>query len=122
MRAAAHHGDAVAHAERLRQVAGDHQHGETLLREPADDLVNLGLRADIHALRRLVEDEQLRLRREPAGERDFLLIAAAQATPPGASGPEALIAEIADEIARAAPLRAEAQPARRERAADGSPW
>ena len=47
------HGDAVAHAEHFREVAGDQQHGETFLCEAANDLVNFALRADLHALRRL---------------------------------------------------------------------
>src|SRR2546423_1195701 len=46
--------------------------------EPVDDRVDLSLRADVHALRRLVEDQDRRLDREPPRERDLLLIAAAQ--------------------------------------------
>ena len=121
-RAAAHDGDAVAHAEDFRQVARNHQHGQTFLREAADDFVDFALRADVHALRRLVEDEQLRLRREPAGEGDFLLVAAAERLPPGASGPGGLASSrsrMKSSAQRA--LRAEAQPRCREKSGGESP-
>ena len=40
--------------------------------------VDLGLGADVDALRRLVEDQHARLRRQPAGQRDLLLVAAGE--------------------------------------------
>src|SRR3546814_11701586 len=46
-RSPAHDGDAVAHAEDLRQVAGDEEDGEALLRQAADDLVDFALGADV---------------------------------------------------------------------------
>ena len=72
----AHHENAVAHLQNFGQVAGDHQHGHAVRREFADEAIDLGLRADIHALRRLVENQQLRFRREPFREHDHLLVAA----------------------------------------------
>src|SRR5581483_7113413 len=75
-RAAAHHADAIAHADDFGQVARDQQHGEAVLREAADDLVDLALRADVDALRRLVEDQQPRPGREPPREGNLLLVAA----------------------------------------------
>ena len=66
-------------------------------------------RAHVHALRGFVEDEQLRLRREPAGEGNFLLIAATQRTARRIR-PVSLHPEVADEIQREQFLRAEPQP------------
>ena len=63
--AAVHDQHAVAHAEHLRQLAGDHQDGEALAGEPAHQGVDLGLGADVDAARRLVHDEDARLGREP---------------------------------------------------------
>src|SRR5258708_7580480 len=41
-------------------------------------MMNLRLRADVHAARRLIHDEHVALAREPLGQRDLLLVAAAQ--------------------------------------------
>ena len=46
------------------------------LRELADQVVDAGLGADVDAARRLVEDQDLRLRLQPLGEHDLLLVAA----------------------------------------------
>jgi len=46
--------------------------------ECAHQLVDFALGADVDALRRLVENQHLRLRRQPAGHRDFLLVASGQ--------------------------------------------
>src|SRR6185369_5709828 len=51
---------------------------QTVLCEPANDMVDFRFRADIHALRRFVEDKELWFGREPAGQCNFLLVAAAQ--------------------------------------------
>ena len=40
--------------------------------------MNFGPRADVDAARRLIENEHLRPGRQPSGDDDFLLIAAAQ--------------------------------------------
>ena len=48
------------------------------LRELVDQAVDLGLRADVDPARRLVEDEDLRSGRQPAGQHDLLLVAARQ--------------------------------------------
>ena len=53
--------------------------------ELADQPVHLGLRADVDAARRLVDDEQLRVGRQPLGEHDLLLVAARQRCRPGRS-------------------------------------
>ena len=52
----AHHGDPVAHAENLRQLRRDHEDRQPALGQILDQRVNLRLRSDVHALRRLVED------------------------------------------------------------------
>ena len=49
-----------------------------LVGEPADQPVDLGLGADVDALRRLVEDDDARLERQPFAEHDLLLVAAAE--------------------------------------------
>ena len=41
-----------------------------------DDLDDLGVRAHVDAARRLVEDQEFRLRRQPARQNDLLLVAA----------------------------------------------
>ena len=60
MRAFAHHHDAVADADHLLHVARDHQDGDAGIGQPAHQAVDLRLRADIDAARRLVEDHDLR--------------------------------------------------------------
>ena len=61
--ALAHHEDAVAHAEDLRQLGGDHEDGRALRGQPVHELVDLDLGADVDAPRRLVEDEHVRVGR-----------------------------------------------------------
>jgi len=74
----AHHGHAVREADELGQFRTDHDARKSLRREVGDDAVDLGLRADIDAAGRLVDDEDARLRLEPARERELLLVAARQ--------------------------------------------
>ena len=73
-----HDEHAVGHAEHLGQLAADHQDRQAARRLLAEQAVHLGLRPDVDATRRLVDDEQLGLGREPLGEHDLLLVAAAQ--------------------------------------------
>ena len=58
---AVHDGDAVAHAEDLGQFGRDHEDRQPSRGELAHEPVDLGLRADVHALGRLVEDQDRRL-------------------------------------------------------------
>ena len=74
----AHHQDAVAHAQDLRQLARDHQDRQALLRELAHQAVDLGLGADVDAAGRLVQDQDARLGREPFAEHHLLLVAAGE--------------------------------------------
>jgi len=69
---------AVGHAEHLGQLGRDHDDREALLRQLLHQGVNLRLRADVDALGRLVQDEHLRLRGQPARQRHLLLIATRQ--------------------------------------------
>src|SRR5687767_4651356 len=73
-RSAAHHANPIAHADNLEEVAGNQKHSDAVMREAAYNLVDFALRADVDALRWLVEDENLRPGREPAGEGHLLLI------------------------------------------------
>jgi hypothetical protein len=75
----AHHEDAVAKPDQLRQFGRDDDDADTLLGQVAQDAVDLGLGADVDAPRRLVEEDHLRIDREQLGERHLLLIAARQA-------------------------------------------
>src|SRR6185312_8097239 len=77
-RALAHDEHAVGQPEDLGQVGRHDDHAEPLGREVADHLVDLGLGPDVHALRGLVEHQDLRLRRQPPGEQHLLLVAARQ--------------------------------------------
>ena len=46
--------------------------------EPLDQAVDFGLRADVDAARRLVEQQDLAIRRDPAADDRLLLVAAAR--------------------------------------------
>ena len=75
----AKHDDPVCDRQQLRQLARGHDDGSALASQPADQLVDLGLGADVDPPRRLVEQEQLGLDQKPAGEDAFLLVAAGKA-------------------------------------------
>ena len=74
--ALAHDDNAVGHAENLRQLGRNHQDAHAAAREPIDQIVDLALRADVDAARRLVEDEQPRRLQHRPGHEDLLLVAA----------------------------------------------
>ena len=73
-----HDQDAIADADHLFHVAGNHQHGDAGVGEGADQAVDLALGADIDAARRLVEQHDIRRHRQPFGKHDLLLVAARQ--------------------------------------------
>ena len=81
-----HHRNAVAHPQHLFHVARDHQDRDAPVREAAHQLVDLRLRADVDPARRLVEDQHLRLQRQPAPQHHLLLVAPAQVRNPGFHG------------------------------------
>src|SRR5215204_5977162 len=76
---APHDEDAVGHPQQFRQVGRDHDDGRAAFGQPVHRPVNLGARGHIHAARRLVEQEDLRAREEPAPEQNLLLVPPAQA-------------------------------------------
>ena len=76
--AAGHDQHAVGEADQLRHLRGDQHDGDAARRQLVDQPVDLGLGADVDAARRLVEDEQHRLPRQPARQHHLLLVAAGQ--------------------------------------------
>src|ERR687896_777467 len=71
-----HDQHAVRHREHLRQLARDQQDRQPPGRQAGDDAVHLGLRPDVDPAGRLVEDQDLRVGREPLRDHDLLLVAA----------------------------------------------
>ena len=65
-------------AENLGKLGRDQQHGAPGCCLRRDKPVDVELHAHVDALRRLHEDENLRVEREALRQRDFLLVAAAQ--------------------------------------------
>ena len=92
--AARHHRDAIAHAEQLRQIAADQQHG---FRPPSADVqptrarrssaIDLRLAGDVDAARRLVEHEHVDVVVQQPRHRHLLLVAARELAQPSAAGP-----------------------------------
>ena len=76
--APAHHADRVAEAEELGQVGADEDHRLSRGGQPADDLVDLRLAADVDPAGGLVEEEDPRRMLQEPGERDLLLVAAGE--------------------------------------------
>ncbi|CAI7638077.1 unnamed protein product, partial [Penicillium discolor] len=76
--AVVHDEDAVAHADDLRQLARDHEHGLPLCRQLAHELVDGVLGAHVDPPRRLVEEHDLRLGEQPLRQHHLLLVAAGQ--------------------------------------------
>lgn len=52
-----HHGDAIAFGDDLVHVTADHHHRRSLVCETTNQAVDVGLRAHVDTLRRLVEDD-----------------------------------------------------------------
>ena len=73
-----HDDDAVAHAKDFFHIGTDHENGDALLGECLRCAIDLGLRADVDSARGFVEDEHLRVHRQPFAQNDFLLIAAGE--------------------------------------------
>ncbi len=76
--AVAHDEDARADADELLELRRDDEHAEPGRREVADDPVDLGLRRDVDAARRLVEQQHAAFVEQPAREHDLLLVSARQ--------------------------------------------
>src|SRR6476661_4094376 len=76
--AVAHHDEPVAEPQHLLELGGDEDHRHALGRELGDLGLDLRLGADVDAARGLVEDEDLGLRDQPAGQEHLLLVATRQ--------------------------------------------
>src|SRR5881296_720749 len=63
--ALAHHEDAVAQAQHLGQLRRDHDDGLALRGQRVEQLVDLGLGADVDAARRLVEEKDVAVAQQP---------------------------------------------------------
>src|SRR5687768_11220324 len=74
--AAHHHRDAITHANQLREVARDEEHGLAPRGKLVDQTIDVGAAADVDTARRLVEQQDVDVLLEQASERYFLLIAA----------------------------------------------
>ena len=77
-RAVGDHQHAVGQAQDLRDLAGDHDHGDAAVGEGADQGVDLRPGADVDAAGRLVEEQHPAVAQQPAGQHDLLLVAAGQ--------------------------------------------
>jgi hypothetical protein len=72
-----HDQDRITHAQQLTHLAGDDENGHPLRSQLAHNPVDIHLGVDIYALRRLMQDEHVRIGSGELGEDDLLLIAAA---------------------------------------------
>ena len=76
--AVVHDADAVADAEQLGHLRGDHHDALAGLRQLVDDTVDLVFGADVDAAGRLVEDQDLGVGHQPFRQHDLLLVAAGE--------------------------------------------
>ena len=70
--------DPVAHGDDLIELGRRHEQRQALLAQPTDQRHHLGMGADVDAARRFVENQDARLRDQPAGQHHLLLVAARQ--------------------------------------------
>src|SRR4051794_25902722 len=89
-------GNAVRALDHLLKLGGDHQHTQALLGQLTDEALDLSLGPHVDATGGFVEDQELRVGGEPAGEQHFLLVAARELAD-ALLGAGALDAEAADE-------------------------
>ena len=76
-----------ARPKHLGDLAGDHDDGDTAVGEVADQRVDLRPRPDVDTAGRLVEEQDLAVAEQPAGQDDLLLVAAGEgARDPGHVG------------------------------------
>jgi hypothetical protein len=71
-----HDKHAIGDADDLRKLGGDDDDRFTLCGEAFDQAVNLGFRSDVDSARRLVEQQDLAIRRNPTGDDRLLLVSA----------------------------------------------
>src|SRR5258707_15071380 len=80
--AGAHDQDAIGEADQLERVRRGDQHGGTRGAPLADEGVDVELRRDVNAARRVVEEKYLRRAGKGGGGEDLLLIGPAQLAAP----------------------------------------
>ena len=116
-----HDEDAVGEEQELGELGGDHEDGEALGGERADERVDLLLGADVDAAGGLVEEEDARAGGEPLADDDLLLVAAGEGGgglgDAGAADAEAADGVVGDGGLAGGAADAEAGDARRARAA-----
>ncbi len=69
-----HDKHAICDSDDLRQLGGDDDDRFALRCEAFDKAVDLGFRSDVYAARRLVEQQNLAIRRNPTGDDRLLLV------------------------------------------------
>ena len=74
-----HRNRAVGQLDDLFHVGGDHQHGHARVLELANDVVNVAASRRVNAAGRLIENDDLRIRGQRAGDDHLLLVAAGEA-------------------------------------------
>ena len=72
--------DAVAHAQNLRQLGGNHNNGNTTGRQLIHQLINIALGTHVNAAGGLVHDDNIGLLADPFGNNNLLLVTAGQGT------------------------------------------
>src|SRR5215218_4743498 len=98
-----HHQYPVAQAQHLREIARYHQDTGTVLCELVHQLVDLHLRPHVYPTRRLVHDQDLRVRQEPLPD-DHLLLVAAGEVANFLFGTRCPYCQLLDHLLRPAPL------------------
>src|SRR4051794_21194 len=72
------HQHAVGQSEHLRDLAGDHDHGDPAVGQRADQPVDLRAGTDVDPSGRFVQQQHPAVPQQPAGQHDLLLVAAGQ--------------------------------------------
>ena len=111
------HDDAVGEGEDLLELVGDQQHGDASVGGGAQALADELDRPDVEPAARLGGDEHGRLGGELAGEHDALLVAARQRRERGVR-PDAVDAELGDQLLGAPPPLAAVDAGQRPAAAE----
>jgi hypothetical protein len=73
-----HDEHSICEPDDLRQFGGDDDDRFSIRSEAFDKAVNLGFRSDVYAARRLVEQENLAIRRDPMRDDSLLLVSAGE--------------------------------------------
>ena len=74
-----HYVRTVAYPDDLLCFRGQDYDRHALIRKSVDDLIDFFFRSDVHTLRRIVQDQDFRIRHQPFCQDDFLLVSAGKA-------------------------------------------